>query len=326
MNNFVAPMLAKSIKLDELGKKNWNNYIIEPKHDGMRAIAVKDSTGVSVRFYGRSGIEYTAHVPHLVKVLGQYLPSGTIIDGELAFIQKYAYNEDIPVVDFNKTMRIMGGLAPRAVEMQVEHKLQFIIWDIISYAGDSLINRYWSARRKYLESLTNIEGIVINPYWSVNNYIEGIEGAYYDLLAADVEGVVIKNTSSLYIPGARRANTWYKLKKELTFDVVVMGFVEGTGKYKGMVGALQFGAYDGNTLNYVGKCSGMTDAERLNWTKILSDSQYYGSDNRQVIEIKCNDLIGSGNYKTPRHPQYVQIRKDKNPFDCKMEQFRTNDG
>lgn len=329
MTDFIPPMLAKAIKLDELGKKRWDDYIIEPKHDGMRAIAIHDLQD-NVRFYGRSGIEYTAHVPHLVNLLKQCTPPGTVIDGELAIISSMLHwDYNIPVVNFNKTMRIMGGLAPRAIQMQQDSQfLSFIVWDAIWYAGTNLVSASWIIRRSYIEKMglgmNRTPHLVINPYWHADNYFEGIEGAFNDLVSLNVEGIILKNKLSLYLPNGRRANTWYKLKLEKTFDVVVMGATKGQGKYKDMIGALEFGAYDTNgELVYVGKCSGMTDEERQMWTKYLFDNE--DSTVAEVIEVKSNDLVGSGKFRTPRHPQYVRLRNDKKPLDCKLDQFLVED-
>ena len=81
-----------------------------------------------------------------------------------------------------------------------------------------------------------------------------------------------------------------------------------------------FGVYDyDGKLVYIGKCSGMTDEERERWTKYLAERK--NSTPLQVIEIKSNDLVGSGKFRTPRHPQYLRVRTDKYPADCKIDQF-----
>ena len=104
---FFSPMLAKSATRQSLETGNWDNYIAEPKHDGMRAVVVKNHES-DVRVFGRSGKEYTEHVPHLVEEFCEILPSGTILDGELAMIPRGSVIKSsrmgvVPVVDFNKT-------------------------------------------------------------------------------------------------------------------------------------------------------------------------------------------------------------------------------
>lgn len=321
---FVQPMLAKAIKLEELSWKKWNNYVIEPKHDGMRAIVVITKDGP--RIYGRSGKEYTSHVPQLVEELKK-LPVGIILDGELIYSTNHVcWDAGIPIVNFNKTMRIMGSLPARAREMQTAMgPIKLIVWDILGYGNEPLVNQSWYRRRALLvsiyETYFNPSFIVIlNAVWNVKDYYEGAEGAYYDLVSADVEGIILKEKNSFYLPGGRRANTWYKLKAEKTFDVVVMGGTKGTGKYSHLIGALEFGVYDyDGKLVYIGKCSGMTDEERERWTKYLAERK--NSTPLQVIEIKSNDLVGSGKFRTPRHPQYLRVRTDKYPADCKIDQF-----
>jgi len=102
--------------------------------------------------------------------------------------------------------------------------------------------------------------------------------------------------------------------------VVYEGY-EGTGKHTGRLGGLKFGAYlpDG-TFKKVGRAGGgFNDAEREEiWNNLDS---YLG----RVIEIKCNETVGSKEYRTPRHPQFLNWRIDKEPLACTMEQFKVND-
>lgn len=57
-----TPMLCKTTQRTSLDTGNWSGYVFEPKHDGMRALVVVTEEGV--RVYGRSGLEYTEHLPH----------------------------------------------------------------------------------------------------------------------------------------------------------------------------------------------------------------------------------------------------------------------
>ena len=63
----------------------------------------------------------------------------------------------------------------------------------------------------------------------------------------------------------------------------------------------------------------MNDEERKFWTNVRDNDVY---EHQYVIEVKANELVGSGDYRTPRHPQYVVRREDKLPETCTMEQFR----
>jgi len=295
-------------------------YWLEPKHDGMRAIISKHDGKVFI--YSRNGLSYEEHLPHIVEEAMSF-PDGTILDGELMIVKKVVTIDgyDIPVADFNATMRIMGSLAEKAISRQEETKIQFCAFDLPMANGISYQDFEYADRMIALKNLLNsvdMPSVFDNPSLQKWDF-----GVIDQLMAEGVEGAILKNEKSLYLAGKRRSNNWYKVKAELTADVVVMGFTDAkegkTGKWLGKVGAIVFGAFnDDGVLVEVGQCSGMSDEERDRWTAIR-DSQDLTT---RVIEVKYNDLVGSGELGTPRHPQFKIERLDKNPQDCLMSQFK----
>lgn len=318
---FISPMLASTTSVKKRATlSDKAGYVLEPKHDGMRAIISKQQ-GV-VKIYSRVGLEYQEHLPALVAELAD-LPDNTVLDGELMVIKSRALigTNLVAVADFNATMRIMGSGPEKAVARQEDTKIRFCAFDLPMIEGVSLEGDPFSTRRKLLTSV--LEG---NNYPSIfqNTVMDEWDDSVIDeLWDAGIEGAILKKTDSVYIAGKRRANTWYKIKSVLTADVVVMDYTDAkegkTGKWLGKVGALIFGAYnDQQELVEVGQCSGMTDAERDRWTEIRDMVDV----TVRVIEVKYNDLVGSGTFGTPRHPQFKIERIDKLPEDCLMEQFR----
>lgn len=332
MAGFIAPQLARAKTYDDLVKKDWSGWFISPKHDGMRAVVVRTVDGVMIQ--SRTDKPYADHVPHL-RDMFMRLPVGTVLDGELAIINEYVclIGQDVPVVDFNKTMRIMGTGVEKAVDRQTPDSdnfigvMQFIALDIMSNGTRNLVDE---EQRERLAHLDEIELLLLNDNFIVNPEYRGNPTMIYDnLVAAGIEGIIMKDYAATYLPG-RRNSAWLKVKVEKTFDVVVMGFTDAkegkTGKWLGKIGAIEFGAYDPQgVLQYVGRCSGMDDETRDRWTKIRDDFRDMDvsfDDSCYVIEIKANELVGSGEYRTPRHPQYVTHRYDKAAKDCTMDQFK----
>jgi ATP-dependent DNA ligase len=319
---FIEPMLASTTsekKRATLSDKT--GYVLEPKHDGMRAIISKHNG--EVKIYSRVGLEYQEHLPALVEQASKLL-DGTVLDGELMVVKAWEEigGRPVAVADFNQTMRIMGSGPEKAIARQVDHEIQFCAFDILKVGAVPFWSDHYELRMIMLEGLLSdfpMSSVFQNVYMR-----DWDDTTINELWDAGIEGAILKKTDSVYIPGKRRANTWYKVKAELTADVVVMGFTDAkegkTGKWLGKVGALIFGAYnDQQELVEVGQCSGMTDAERDRWTSIRD----YDVDNTlRVIEVKYNDLVGSGEFGTPRHPQFKTERIDKRPEDCLMEQFR----
>lgn len=311
---FISPMLAASMPESKKSKVTYDNgYLLEAKHDGMRAIASRQS---DVKVYSRVGKEYASHIPDLVSELTK-LPVGTILDGELMVSNGLAnvLGKEVPIPDFNKTMRIMGSNPDVAIEKQKDTQINYYVYDLLHYGGEDLTEKSFEYRSEKLrELIVPSSNILVAPSWG-----EWDDSDLSGLMDAGVEGAILKNKDSVYVAGKRRANTWYKVKMEQTADVVVVGFTEAnegkTGRWLGMIGAIRYGAYNASgELVEVGQCSGMSDKERQYWTDLRDNGGWEG----KVIEIKYNDLVGDG---TPRHPQYRIERFDKSAKDCLLTQF-----
>lgn len=312
---FIKPMLAASTPDSKKSKVTYDNgYYLEAKHDGMRAVISKAEGEIQV--YSRVGKTYAQHVPHIVDQLS-HLPDGTVLDGELMVSTEFATfsnGNTVPIPDFNKTMRIMGSNADVAVNKQSDVKVNFYVFDILRYDDQDFTSLpYITRQSKMRELIQPSENVLVSEPWG-----HWDENDLNDLMIAGIEGAILKHEESIYHPGKRRANTWYKVKVTQTADVVVVGFTDAnegkTGRWLGKIGAIRFGVYDDGELREIGQCSGMTDSERDRWTALRDSNDYEG----RVIEIKYNDLVGDG---TPRHPQYLHERDDKNPEDCTIEQF-----
>lgn len=317
---FLEPMLASSVTEKKRATLTSEKYLLEPKHDGMRAVISKYNN--MVRIFSRVGLEYTEHLPYLVEECND-LPNGTVLDGELMVVKERVLigDHEVAVADFNATMRIMGSNPDKAIKRQEDHKIEFCVFDLPRIDGFTLESADYHQRIEALSALVARNNF---SYIFQNAVIADWNNETIDQLwEAGIEGAILKNIGSLYIPGKRRANTWYKIKSVLTADVVVMGYTDAkegkTGKFLGKVGALVFGAYNAaGELVEVGQCSGMNDAERDRWTAIRDSKE----DLTRVIEVKYNDLVGSGEFGTPRHPQFKTERIDKRPEDCLLGQFR----
>lgn len=310
---FVEPMLCNSVKLPDLPHFDLSGYVVEPKYDGARAIVDISSSGVEI--YSRTGKKLTAHLPHLVDELSS-LPSGTILDGEIILIDHIdeICGNDIAFSNFNQTMRILGSSPTRAVALQ-EHEygyLSLVYYDVLQYEGDNVMNEPLLQRRALLNTITPSSHMLLSPYWEGENPTP----LFDEIVSRKGEGIILKNTSSIYVPGKRPTKSFYKVKVVMEADVVIMGANDGKGKYAGMVGSINFGRFSDGEVIYVGRCSGMTDSERAWITEHIDD--LVGS----VMTISYNEKVGVGEYQSPRHPQFVSLREDKTPESCDGYEFK----
>lgn len=304
-------MLCKSSTEESLSS-DWGDYLVEPKHDGARAVISKTSEGVKI--YSRSGREFTEHLPHLVEQLDS-LPDGTVVDGEIGFFESEAEirGSSTPVFSFNQTMRVLGSLPERGRKLQEEKGLlSLVLFDVMYKDGKPLLDKGFEERREVLETLKLEENASVNPVFETSRLSE----LYAEVVGGGIEGLIFKNTSGLYVPGGRPNKTQYKIKKVSTADVIISGYRDGAGKFEGLVGSIEFSRFSEDGLVFVGRCSGMTDEVRK-----------YVSEHKEVllgrvIEVKFNDLVGSKEYRSPRHPNFVRFRDDKSPEECLGEEFR----
>lgn len=102
---------------------------------------------------------------------------------------------------------------------------------------------------------------------------------------------------------------WWKIKVEDSMDVIVTGVNPGQGKYEGQVGALVVAVYRNGRKTDIATVSGMTDDERLAFTRKPPLGQ--------VIEIKFQERTAGGRL---RHPRFIRLRPDKPAKECIDEQ------
>lgn len=271
------------------------NYIAERKYDGYRGIC---DDGF---FYSRLGNDFSEKVPHLVKILAEF---SVVLDGEL-LVTDDKNSGDVT--------RILGSLPEKALHRQAtEGYLHYRIFDIlrnndIQYVGNVLFKE----RRKYLE-----EFFYENLTEEDRKYIE-LSEVYTDKRALlkqstahNWEGIMLKNLSSYYYPDMRPAHNWYKIKRHFTADVVIMGYTEGKGKYKGLIGAIVFGLYNNaGELIERGQCSGFSDLVRYDVS--CNKDKYIN----RVMEIEGTgtDMTKDGHF---RHPVFKLFKLDKEAKQC----------
>lgn len=250
----------------------------------------------------------TGHLPHLsyvFKLLAQIIDFD--IHGEL---YKVGGNSD-------DVTKIMGCAEDKAIDRQryPDDKLHYMVHDIRRFNGKDLTNEPWYVRRAILEYFFRAyftdESM---QYIHMSRILGNPINAFTRIVMGGGEGLMIKRTSGLYIPGKKPANNWIKCKREVTTDVVITGFNDGTGKNANLFGSIQFGMYIDGTLTDMGNVSsGLTDQMRTEMA--LNQTEYIG----RVIEIDA--MEGSG--KSFRHPRFKRVRIDKNASECTWDNVKT---
>lgn len=114
--------------------------------------------------------------------------------------------------------------------------------------------------------------------------------AYLDqVMQKQGEGVMLRKIDATYQPG--RTMDLVKLKRHQDAEAVIVGYKEGTGKYRGMLGSLRVKMSDGKEF-YIG--SGLSDEQRMNPPAIGS-----------TVTFRYNGYTQHG---TPRFTRLVRER------------------
>lgn len=312
-------MLAAGIKASDFPRVEHNErYIMERKLDGFRLVTVirnppisdwdeyMDGASPSAEGYSRArkGQLLADRLPDIHDFLcdtqGIDVTNGyTILDGELST------DDD----DFLHVAGVMKSLPARARILTMQKPLVYKVFDLLALNGYDTRGLKLGARRELLEQLfvteSDLDGgsqhpVVLTEQSAVD------QQTILEWQSAGGEGAIIKDIEGLYVSGKRPVRNWMKVKATIEADVIITGYTEGRGKYKGQIGAVKYGQIKDGVLKTRGQCSGMTDAERLEF----SNNQLANMGRVMVIRHMGVQRDGF------RHPQFRYLRSDKPAEEC----------
>jgi len=251
----ILPMLATPSREVPAEEDGW---AAEAKWDGARGIAYV--TGGEAVILGRSGQNITSSFPELAADL--VLAAGRrslVLDGEVT-----AFAADRP--SFALLQHRLHVSRPGAA-LVAAVPLTYVTFDLLYQAGRSLLRNPYAQRRAMLDDL----GLAA-PHIAVPPAFPGQASA---LTTASrelgLEGVVLKRLSSRYHPG-QRTSDWLKIRHLTTADVLIGGWLPGTGWRSVLAGSVLAGHPGPDGLGYLGAVgSGFTEAELRDLTARLRE-------------------------------------------------------
>jgi hypothetical protein len=272
---------------------------VQLKMDGMRFNAiVKDG---KVEFRSRNGkeIQLLGNLEQeFLKLAGN---SNCVFDGELVV------NDKGVLLD----RQIGNGILNKAVKGTISdleaHKVHATIWDIIQYkdfiAGKS--DARYDVRFAVLNDMGMPKKISIVENTTVGSYEEA-KVIFEKYLSEGQEGIILKDFSGVWED--KRSKTQIKFKGELECDMKIVGIQEGTGKYKGKVGAYLVESSDGVIKVAVG--SGFTDDQREIDYSVIG----------KIAALKYNTRIKNKQGEESLFlPIILEIREDKTEADSSKD-------
>ena len=236
IDDVIAPMLAANKPF------NIDDCFVEEKYNGHRMIARRIDDDIFL--HSRNGKPMNS--PKIAESLLDVLPENTIVDGEII-----ASNRDFE------------SLHVKSDDVKYE------MFDIVTIDGRDIKSKPLTYRRNVLEDMVPNEYVGVSELLDLNSF-EEIDAW---INKTHSEGIVAKLTNEPYNPGKR---SWFKRKLMKTLSAKIVGMTEGTGKRKGLLGAVLI-IPEG--LTEVTKCgSGFKDEELISISKRLAAGEQLQCD------------------------------------------------
>ena len=189
----LRPMLGSSATTGALARLGAD-FRCEVKFDGWRATASLDERGLRIR--SRTGRDLTSGLPELASLPETLRDRRVVLDGEL--VTGAGTSDDF--CDLGPRMARRVGSPPGVA-------VTFVAFDVLWLDEVELCREPYLQRRAVLDEL-----VVAGGGWQTSAVFDCPAAELLELcVARGLEGVVVKRSSSRYLPG-RRTGDWVKLK------------------------------------------------------------------------------------------------------------------
>jgi bifunctional non-homologous end joining protein LigD len=319
------PMLASPAKGDPPTGDDW---IYEPKYDGIRIIALARPEGVAL--ISRNGHDKARGFPEIASALRDFAKKtggNLVLDGEIVALD--ANGEPGRFQNLQGRMHVLDE--PTVMQLAAEVPTAYVVFDMLVDDDELLTGEIWDDRRKRLErgfkkAPASTKRVVRLSNYAESSPVEMLDEAH----ERRWEGVMAKRRDAKYEPG-RRVRSWVKLKLENQQEFVVGGWTEPRNSREHF-GTLLVGYYDGGKLVYAGHAGGGFSSRMLaeigaKLKKIERKSSPFSTtpdtnerahwvEPKYVAEIKFNEWTAGGHL---RQPIFLGLRDDKDPLEVRKE-------
>jgi DNA ligase-1 len=297
------------------------DWLVEWKWDGIRAQLVRRAGEVAIWSRGEELI--TDRFPEL-RALGEALPEGTVLDGEILIWR------DGQVRPFAELQQRIGRktLSTRLLR---ELPAALCVYDLLEEGGDDLRARPQQERRARLEQLVAahpLPGLILSPLVSGVDWAD-LARQREQARARGVEGFMLKRIDARYGVGRTKdVGVWWKWKIDpLSVDAVLIYAQRGHGRRASLYTDYTFAVWNGprddparQLVPFAKAYSGLTDAEIrevdavVRRTTVESFGPVRSVTPTLVFELGFEGIARSGRHKSGiavRFPRMLRRREDK---------------
>ncbi|WAC71334.1 ATP-dependent DNA ligase [Roseateles sp. SL47] len=297
------------------------DWLVEWKWDGIRAQLVKRAEGVCLWSRGEELI--SERFPELL-AMGQRLPDGTVLDGEVLIWREGQ------VQPFAELQRRIGRkqLGPKLLR---ELPAVLCAYDLLEVQGDDLRQRPQHERRQRLEQLLSAHphpSLILSLRVSADNWAS-LATLREEARARGVEGMMLKRLDAHYgIGRTKDVGVWWKWKIDpLSVDAVLLYAQRGHGRRASLYTDYTFAVWNGSPddparqlVPFAKAYSGLTDEEIraldaiIRKTTVESFGPVRSLQPTQVFELGFEGISRSSRHKSGiavRFPRMLRWRTDK---------------
>ena len=314
----LKPMLAQIAGSIDSALKDIDEPEMEVKYDGARIQVHK--SGKSIKIFSRRLENITEALPEVLSELRlTLLPEIIICEGEVV-----AY-KDGKIAPFQYVLRRLRRKY-QISELSQKIPLKLFLFDCLLIEKRSLIDLTLKERRNILVSSIKESEIVKIAENKISKDPLEIKDFYNKCINNGHEGIMIKDYSSQYQPGAR-GKKWLKIKRTLeTLDLVIIGAEWGEGRRKKWLSSLLLGIRDdeGKFLTIGKVATGLSDelfneiTEQLTPLILEEKGKTVTLVPKIVVEVLYDEMQHSPKYESGfalRFPRVLRIRDDKDAYD-----------
>lgn len=291
---FAVPLAEDYAKVD--GKHYRGRWAVEPKLDGARCVAYLPANRGKVVLYSRSGKEYRNFESVRARLqeindLRNPAAEDLVLDGEVV---SYVQNR----IDFQSLQHTL--FRKDGVE---SGQLRYLVFDATNRSDWERPQKTYEDRYRFAvtfisDSLRDVPGAiarlgVVDMFIAENPDSEKMLKYSRDFVERGYEGAMFRRAD---LPVAmKRSKSLLKVKSFTDDEAILTGAVEGTGKYEGLLGALQCQTKTGRAFE-IG--SGFTDEQRRHFWRGFKDLP-------KSVNFKYQELTEDG---IPRFPVFRGFR------------------
>jgi DNA ligase-1 len=288
----------------------------EWKWDGIRAQLIRRAGRTFLWSRGEELV--TERFPEIA-ALGDRLPDGTVIDGEVLPWKEV-------VLPFAQLQRRIGR-KDLGKKILAEVPVALLAYDLLEHEGRDLRAEPLERRRALLEELigSSPASLIPSPLVSAPDW-DALAALWATSREHGVEGLMLKRRSSPYRVGRMRGDWWKWKVAPYSVDAVLIYAQRGSGKRASLYTDYTFAVWDdGKLVPFAKAYSGLTDEEirRVDAFVRRNTVEQFGPVRtvtpELVFELAFEGIQRSSRHKSGiavRFPRMLRWRTDKKPEDA----------